>query len=235
MRERIRVLIVDDEELMRELVGDMLPKGEFSVSMADGGPSALAAIAADPPDLVLLDLNMPKMTGWQVIDRLKALPTAPPIIAMSGMGTAEPVGLQAVRRYVVAYLPKPFNREQLKTTCLRAIEAARTSPIASSAAAEKRKEPRRNLLVATTLMSPEGTPAAVGQILNLSPSGAQIDLGASLQPGMVLTLGFEIPGGQGPFRVKGRIQWTKDGKLGVSFVDVNEADHKRLEELLAIT
>jgi len=235
MRERIRVLIVDDEELMRELVGDMLPRGEFSVSMADGGPSALAAIAADPPDLVLLDLNMPKMTGWQVIDRLKALPTAPPIIAMSGMGTTEPVGLQAVRRYVVAYLPKPFNREQLKTTCLRAIEAARTPPLASSAAAEKRKEPRRNLLVATTLMSPEGTPAAVGQILNLSPSGAQIDLGASLQPGMVLTLGFEIPGGQGPFRVKGRIQWTKDGKLGVSFVDVNEADHKRLEDLLAIT
>jgi CheY-like chemotaxis protein len=235
MRERIRVLIVDDEELMRELVGDMLPKGEFSVSTADGGPSALAAIAADPPDLVLLDLNMPKMTGWQVIDRLKALPTAPPIIAMSGMGTAEPAGLQAVRRYVVAYLPKPFNREQLKTTCLRALEAARTPPIEPSAAAEKRKEPRRNLLVATTLMSPEGTPAAVGQILNLSPSGAQIDLGASLQPGMVLTLGFEIPGGQGPFRVKGKIQWTKDGKLGVSFVDVNEADHKRLEDLLAIT
>jgi CheY-like chemotaxis protein len=235
MRERIRVLIVDDEELMRELVSEMLPKGEFSVSMADGGPSALAAIAADPPDLVLLDLNMPKMTGWQVIDRLKALPTAPPIIAMSGMGTAEPVGLQAVRRYVVAYLPKPFNREQLKTTCLRALEAARTPPIAAPAAAEKRKEPRRNLLVATTLMSPEGAPAAVGQILNLSPSGAQIDLGASLKPGMELTLGFEIPGGQGPFRVRGRIQWTKDGKLGVSFIDVTQADNKRLEDLLAIT
>jgi CheY-like chemotaxis protein len=233
MGERTRVLVVDDEELLRELVSAMLPAEDYAVSVANGGQSALAAILADPPDLVLLDLNMPGMTGWQVIDRLKDLPSPPPIIVMSGMGTEEPPELRAVRRYVVGYLPKPFTYEQLSATCLRALAALETAPGDVPAFVDGRKEPRRNLLVAATLISPGGTPAAVGQILNLSPGGAQIDLGAALHPGMEMTLAFEIPGGHGPFRVTGRIQWRKDGKLGVSFIDVTPADHKRLEDLLA--
>jgi CheY-like chemotaxis protein len=233
MGERILLLVVDDEEMMRDLVSAMLPTEDYVVSTANGGRSALAAISASRPDLVLLDLNMPGMTGWQVIDQLKDHPSPPPIIAMSGMGTTEPPELHAVRRYVLGYLPKPFTHEQLTTTCARALEAARTAPSNAQAFVDNRKESRRNLLVAATLMSPEGTPAAVGQILNLSPSGAQIDLGAALHPGMEMTLAFEIPGAHGPFRVTGRIQWRKGGKLGLSFIDVTPDDHKRLEDLLA--
>jgi CheY-like chemotaxis protein len=235
MAERTRVLVVDDDELMRELVSAMLPEGDYEVSVADGGQSALTAIFSRPPDLVLLDLNMPGMTGWQVIERLNDLRSPPNIIAMSGMGTTEPSELRAVHRYVVGYLPKPFTHEQLTKTCMRALEAVRTDLSDPAAFVEHRKEGRRNLLVAATLISSEGTPAAVGQILNLSPGGAQIDLGAALHPGMQMTLAFEIPGGQGPFSVTGRIQWRKDGKLGVSFVDVSADDRKRLEELLAIS
>ncbi len=233
MGERTRVLVVDDEEMMRDLVTAMLPTEDYDVSVVGGGGSALAAISARRPDLVLLDLNMPGMSGWQVIDRLKDQPSPPPIIAMSGMGTTEPPGLHAVRRFVLGYLPKPFTHEQLTTICERALGAARAAPSALLTLVEHRKESRRNLLVAATLLSAEGTPAAVGQILNLSPSGAQIDLGAALDPGMEMTLAFEIPGGHGPFRVTGRIQWRKGGKLGLSFRDVTPDDHKRLEDLLA--
>ncbi len=86
MGERTRVLIVDDEELMRDLVSAMLPPESYVVEAVDGGRSALAAISARRPDLVLLDLNMPGMTGAQVIDRLNDLPLPPPVVAMSGMG-----------------------------------------------------------------------------------------------------------------------------------------------------
>jgi CheY-like chemotaxis protein len=121
MAERTRVLIVDDEQMMRELVSAMLPPEEYAVEAVDGGPNALAAISARRPDLVLLDLNMPGMTGWQVIDRLKDLPSPPPVIAMSGMGTSEPPELHGVRQFVLGYLPKPFSHEQLLTTSVRSV------------------------------------------------------------------------------------------------------------------
>jgi CheY-like chemotaxis protein len=231
MAERTRVLIVDDEEMMRDLVSAMLPE-EYDVTAVNGARPALAAILDRPPDLVLLDLNMPGMSGWQLIDRLKDLPSPPPVIAMSGMGTIEPAELSAVRRFVLGYLAKPFTHEQLTLTCTRALEVAGADEDAASV--DRRREPRRNLLVPATLMSPEGAPAALGQILNLSPGGALIDLGAALHPGMEMTLSFDIPGGQGPFRVTGRIQWRKDGKLGLSFIDVTPEDHQRLERLLAL-
>jgi CheY-like chemotaxis protein len=231
MGERTRVLIVDDEEMMRNLVAAMLPE-EYDVTAVDGGRPALAAILERPPDLVLLDLNMPGMTGWQLIDTLKDLPSPPPVIAMSGMGTIEPTELSAVRRFVLGYLAKPFTHEQLTLTCTRALAVAGAAQ--DTTFVDRRREPRRSLLVPAALMSPEGTPAALGQILNLSPGGALIDLGAALHPGMEMTLAFDIPGGQGPFRVTGRIQWRKDGKLGVSFLDVSPEDHQRLERLLAL-
>ena len=235
MAERTRVLIVDDEEMMRDLVSAMLPPEDYAVEAVDGGPSALAAIAARMPDLVLLDLYMPGMTGWEVIDRLKELASPPPVIAMSGLGTSEPPELHGVRRFVFGYLPKPFSHEQLVTTCQRALRAAALVTGQSQMSGENRKALRRTLLVGATLFSRDGTPAAVGQILNLSPAGAQIDLGAGLQPGMDMTLAFEIPGGQGPFRVKCRVQWRRDGKVGVTFIDLSPDDHKRLEDLLALS
>jgi CheY-like chemotaxis protein len=231
MRERTRVLVVDDEEMMRNLVAAMLSE-DYEVTAVGGGLDALAEILARPPGLVLLDLNMPGMTGWQLIDRLKDLPSPPPVIAMSGMGTIEPTELRAVRRFVLGYLAKPFTHEQLTLTCARALEVAGAAE--DAAFVDRRREPRRNLLVPAALMSPEGTPAALGQILNLSPGGALIDLGAALHPGMEMTLAFDIPGGQGPFRVTGRIQWQKDSKLGLSFIDVSDDDRQRLERLLAL-
>ena len=236
MEQATRILVVDDEEMMRELVSATMEMEGHVVEVVAGGAAALEAIAARRPDLVLLDLNMPGMNGWQVIDRLKDHPSPPPVIAMSGMGTEEPPELTAVRKYVYGYLPKPFTHEQLVKTTMRALEAARAAQAAKAAPqsfSEHRAELRRNLLVPATLLSPEGTPAAMGQILNLSPGGAQLDLGAALHPGMEVTLAFDIPGGRGPFRVTGRIQWRKDGKLGLSFVDVPPDDRNRLEELLA--
>jgi hypothetical protein len=151
---------------------------------------------------------------------------------MSGMGTAEPPELYAVRRFVFGYLSKPFSQEQLTKTVARAIAAARARPGDPAAFSGHRSEPRRTVLVPATLMSSEGQPAAIGQLLNLSPSGAQLDLGAAFAPGRKLMLSFDIPGGHGSFRVTSNIEWQKDGKLGLSFVDMSAADRQRLEDLL---
>src|SRR5687767_5148847 len=111
MADAARILVVDDEEMLRELVSAFLEMEGHAVELAQDGGSALQAIEARRPDLVLLDLNMPSVSGWQVIERLKEQPAPPPVIAMSGMGMAEPPELQAVRSFVYGYLSKPFSQE----------------------------------------------------------------------------------------------------------------------------
>jgi CheY-like chemotaxis protein len=227
-----RILVVDDDAMLRDVVGAMLEMEGHVIEMAAGGSEALAAIAARRPHLVLLDLNMPGITGWDVIDRLKDDASPPPVIAMSGM-EVEHADSFAVRPFVYGFLPKPFTQELLVKTCTRALEAARSTAGDSDTFRERRAEHRRNLLVAAALLSPSGMPAALGQILNLSPGGAMLDLGASLSPGMEVALAFDIPGSPGPFRMTARVQWKKEGKLGLSFVDVSEEDRKRLADVLA--
>jgi CheY-like chemotaxis protein len=234
------ILVVDDEEMMRELVSATMEMEGCTVEQAPDGAAALEMIAKKRPDLVLLDLNMPRVSGWDVIEGLKQFPSPPPVVVMSGMGAKEPPEVQAVRQYVRGYLAKPFTNEQLVKTVSRALQAAASAqappPPAPEAAREQRAEPRRDLLLSATLLSAaDGTPAALGQILNLSLGGAQLDLGASLHAGMTVAFVFEIPGGHGPFRVTGRIQWAKDGKVGVSFVELAADQKRRLEQLIAST
>jgi CheY-like chemotaxis protein len=232
MASQKRVLVVDDEEMMRELVKAMLEAEGYLVKVAADGPSALREIQAEPPDLVLLDLRMPGMTGWEVIEQLKGHPSPPPVIAMSGMGVREPPELRAVRDHVLGYLPKPFSQEQMLKTCTRAFDVTREAAREGQDARERRSAPRRNLVITATLLSADGTPAALGHILNLSTGGAQLDLGAPLQAGMTMAVSFEIPGGRGPFQVGGRIQWRNDARLGLEFVDIRPEDRQRLADLL---
>jgi CheY-like chemotaxis protein len=232
MADRKRVLVVDDEEMMRELVASMLESEGYVVSLASGGEEALAQIEAAPPDLVLLDLRMPGVSGWDVLTRLNAHSSPPPTVAMSGMASEEPPELRAVSRCVYGYLPKPFGAAELARTCALALSAA-LSAAQPARSGERRIDSRRSLLVPAMLLSREGTPAAVGQILSLSTGGAEFDMGAPLRPGTEVALSFEVPGGQGPFRVCGRVEWKKDGRLGLKFVDLSSDDRQRLTELLA--
>jgi CheY-like chemotaxis protein len=232
MASQKHVLVVDDETMMQELVKAMLESEGYLVKVAGDGAGALREINAQSFDLVLLDLRMPGMSGWDLIEQLKSHPSPPPVIAMSGMGVKEPPELRTVREYVYGYLPKPFSQEQMIKTCQRAFDVAREADRERREVRDRRQEPRRNLVISATLLSGDGTPAALGHILNLSTGGAQLDLGAPLQAGMTVTVAFEIPGGHGPFRVSGRIQWRSDARLGLEFVDFSPEDKQRLAELL---
>src|SRR6185436_7882061 len=97
---------------------------------------------------------------------------------------------------------------------------------------ERRATRRRHLMIDAKLLSKEGLPVALGKIMNLSAHGAQLDLGASLQPGNTVRLSFDIPGVKGPILLEGRVQWRNSGTMGLSFVDVAREEARRLAELL---
>lgn len=87
-----RVLVVDDLELVRQLLERKLRDEYYEVMTADSGQAALDSVASDPPDLVILDIVMPEMDGFEVCRRLKSDPNTAhiPVLMMTGVdGPAE--------------------------------------------------------------------------------------------------------------------------------------------------
>jgi signal transduction histidine kinase/DNA-binding response OmpR family regulator len=81
----VRVFLLDDEEIARYLIRQLLPRGRFSLTTAANGEDALILLENERPDVILLDLNMPGMDGWGFLDRLRALPVVAdvPVIIVS--------------------------------------------------------------------------------------------------------------------------------------------------------
>jgi CheY-like chemotaxis protein len=84
-RDRIRVLVVDDDPHISEMLRQQLPESEFSLASARDGVAGLEAVEAQPPDVILLDLMMPRLDGFGVIEKLHQNPAARdlPIIVLS--------------------------------------------------------------------------------------------------------------------------------------------------------
>ena len=109
-----KILIVDDEPNIAYMLADMLAEAGYDTHTADNGRDALDAVHRDPPDLMLLDVQMPVLDGFEVASRLKADPAtaAIPIImlsAMEGRG-ARVIGLESGAE---EYLSKPFDQAEL--------------------------------------------------------------------------------------------------------------------------
>ncbi len=101
-----RVLIVDDDAVVRGSLAAVLESEGFLVDEAKDGPEALARAAALAPDLVLLDLNMEGMDGWATFERLNQLRPLAPVVVI----TARPHQYErAVRAEVDAFMEKPLN------------------------------------------------------------------------------------------------------------------------------
>jgi CheY-like chemotaxis protein len=231
MPETKRVLVIDDEQMPRELLRSILEGQGYSVRVAENGESGLEQIAQDPPDLVLLDLAMEGLSGWGVINRLRIRRSPPPVIAMSALGDEEPPELTAISPFVHGYLPKPFRADQISAACARVL--ALQGPNEAPPEPDRRSEARRDLVLVGTLASLDGTPVATGELLDITTGGAQFNVGASLPSGVLMILEFDVPGGDGPFRITVQSQWNEEGKAGLVFVDMAEADKGRLARLLA--
>jgi putative two-component system response regulator len=108
------ILVVDDTPLVKDLLVDSLSAEGFQVRSVDNGKQALNSIAAKPPQLILLDINMPKMDGFEVCGRLKAQKESReiPVIFISGLlGLDEKV--KGFQLGAVDFITKPFQREEL--------------------------------------------------------------------------------------------------------------------------
>jgi adenylate cyclase len=105
-----RILVVDDILANRELLSRRLSRDGHVVSMVDGGKSALQLLAATPFDLVLLDLMMPDMNGFEVLRHLKSDPSTQhiPVIMISALDEIDST-VRCIEAGAEDYIPKPFD------------------------------------------------------------------------------------------------------------------------------
>jgi DNA-binding NtrC family response regulator len=109
---RASLLIVDDEEGIRESVGLILSEDDYALRFASSGEEALRRLAAEPFDLVLMDIKMPKVDGLEVLRAMRRRGFAMPVLFLTAYQSVE-LAKEAARLGAVDYLPKPFDRDQL--------------------------------------------------------------------------------------------------------------------------
>jgi CheY-like chemotaxis protein len=113
------ILVIDDTEDLRSLIVDILSIHGFNVRQADSGQSAVRMITEEKPDLVVCDIQMPGMDGYDTLAAVRKSPVnaSTPFLLMTGL-----VSREGVRRGRVLgeenYLVKPFTSEQLVETVM---------------------------------------------------------------------------------------------------------------------
>lgn len=121
-----RVLVVDDEEWMRDACTQILQREGFEVATAADAHTGLKAAGACPPDLILIDLRMPGMDGMAYLKAVKALDPDMVGIVITGYATLE-AAVEAMKAGAYDFLPKPFKPDELRALVRRGLEHRRAA------------------------------------------------------------------------------------------------------------
>jgi two-component system response regulator AtoC len=115
-----RILVVDDEELVRESLSGWLEKDGYTVGTAPDGAAAIVRLEREPWSILLVDMKMPGIDGLQVLDRAKALQPSTTAVIMTAYATVESA-VSAMRLGAYDYLVKPFDPDELSLMIQRIV------------------------------------------------------------------------------------------------------------------
>ena len=110
--QKPKILVVDDEDGIRDLISDALSIGGFEVETSPDGLQGLKAIRDHRFDLLILDVNMPKMDGFALLEKVRADGLTTPVIMLSARGQKVDIN-QGLRLGADDYMTKPFGLEEL--------------------------------------------------------------------------------------------------------------------------
>jgi CheY-like chemotaxis protein len=137
-----RVLVIDDERLVRELLRDVLSRQGYQVVMAENGPKGLQLFKEHKPDVTLLDLHMWEMNGIDVLEQIRILEPAARVVMLTGDGGDE-LEEQARRLGVTDFLRKSISPQALLATVAGITQGKGERPATSTAAAMKPSSSKR--------------------------------------------------------------------------------------------
>lgn len=121
--KKVKILVVDDEHLIRWSLEQNLKKQGYEVLTAGSGEDALRIIREDPPELVLLDIQLPGISGLEVLEKIKELDEDIIVIMVTAHGGLE-TAVTAMRIGAYDYLNKPFNLDEMAIVIRKALETS---------------------------------------------------------------------------------------------------------------
>jgi DNA-binding NtrC family response regulator len=170
MTEIGKVLIIDDDNDLRSILQDVLSSEGFSISEASDGARGINIFSNDPPHVVLLDLNMPRMNGIDTLTAIKQINPKVPVIILTAYGDI-PTAVEVMRRGAYDFTVKPPEFDRLILLLKRAIEHYWLEIKAESA----------NIAVEMSLESLLGKSSATKKVIDLINHAAPTDLSVIIQ------------------------------------------------------
>ncbi|WP_321365595.1 sigma-54 dependent transcriptional regulator [uncultured Desulfuromusa sp.] len=136
MNERETVLVIDDDDSLRRVIELTLKSSGYQVATASNGETGLQLFEQLQPAVVITDVQMPDLSGYQVLARIKDSNPATIVIVITAFGTIEKA-VRAMREGAHDYITKPFSREELKQVIARALRYRASQPLRSNFAENK--------------------------------------------------------------------------------------------------
>ena len=120
MKAEVNILVVDDEEIVRESLLDWLREDGYEVEAVEDGFKALEKVKERPWDIALIDLKMPKMDGLELLGKIKETCPETQVVIITAYATVN-TAVQAMKVGAYDYLVKPFNPEELSLLVKRLV------------------------------------------------------------------------------------------------------------------
>ena len=121
MKEKPRILVVDDEESIRMMLRAVLEEEGYEIIEAADGPEAVKAVEQNPLDLILLDIRMTTMDGIETLTEIRKISPFVPVLMMTAYATVK-TAVEALKAGAFEYLAKPLDIEELKILVQKALE-----------------------------------------------------------------------------------------------------------------
>jgi two-component system, sensor histidine kinase and response regulator len=121
MVEKAKILIVDDEEVILDSCLQILKGGQFKIQTASNGALGLQLVEEFQPDLVFVDLKMPGISGFEVLEKVHALDTTIVVVVITGFATVSSA-VDAMKKGAYDFLPKPFTPDEFRLITRRSVE-----------------------------------------------------------------------------------------------------------------
>ncbi len=176
-----RILVIDDDPILLQLIESSLGQRGYEVFVASSGPEGLRGLGEIKPHLIILDIMMPQMDGWEICSHIRKISTVP-IVMLTALGSRTDI-VRGLNAGADDYLVKPFYKEELLARVSAVLRRANMPPFST-------KAPLRfgngELIIDPT----DRQVMLAGQPVDLTPTEFDLLLFMAHRPGRILSAEF---------------------------------------------
>jgi DNA-binding response OmpR family regulator len=226
----MRVLVVEDEAPLGEVFRDFLAELGHDAVIVRSAEAALGSLERQRPDAIILDINLPGISGLDFLQLRPVREAALPIVAISGVAT-ESQARECLRLGALDFVGKPVPLDRLNLVLTFLEPHALTRRRTERTKQERRRGLRAQVGFSVRIVEYKGT-AWDGVCEELSATGMKVRSRASLTEGAAVKLLFTPPDGASPVEVISLVVRVDRDGIALSFVHLANAEAKRLSELV---